>query len=295
MKKILHTMLFLLVATGVTYSQDIIYTVSGELNNQKVPLDSIMVENLSNNTWMTFNNLPSEQVYQINLTKKAFWGTVGINDFNNGAGFIEVQNLPGSLVLSFRKNTPERINLSIFNIAGQKIYSESNKQIYPGNSIKVQPGATGVYLVSIETPQETQSFKVIGQTAKTLNKVEVLDGTPTISPTKSAIYSVDDNFAFNIGDSIRVSVFKNGYYSFPEKLKAITKEQVNFQLRSSMALVNGISDAYFPLDEISTEVESFNKESGILQLGYSGQMPGIREGNIITVDLDQYFVKNNVK
>lgn len=286
MKKILQTILFLLFTTGITCGQDIIYTVSGELNNQKVPLDSIMVENLSNNTWMTFNNLPDEQFYQINLTKKAFWGTVGINDLNSGTGFIEVQNLPGFLVLSFIKNTPERINFSIYNVAGQKIYSESNKWINPGNSIKVQPGATGVYLVKIETPQKTQSFKVIGQTLNTINKVEILDGTPIVPTTKSATFSAQVNFAFNIGDSIRVSVFKSGFYSFPEKSKAINTMQVNFQLRSSMALVDGISDAYFPLDEISTEIESFNNESGVLQLGYSGQIPNIREGNIITVDLD---------
>jgi hypothetical protein len=217
MKKILHTMLFLLVATGITFGQDIIYTISGEINEQKVPLDSIMVENLSNNTWMTFNNLPNEQYYQINLTKKAFWGTVGINDINNGTGFIEVQNLQGSIILSFRKNTPERINLSIYNIAGQKIYSESNKLINPGNSIKVQPGATGVYLVNIETSKEIQSFKVIGQTAKTLSKIEVLDGTVTIPETKSAAYSVDDNFAFNIGDSILISVYKSNNLASPLK------------------------------------------------------------------------------
>ena len=40
-----------------------------------------------------------------------------------------------------------RVTIDIYNIAGQKIHSESNKLIYPGNSRKVQPGATGVYLV----------------------------------------------------------------------------------------------------------------------------------------------------
>ncbi len=228
MKKILFALILLGFMSFSIFAQDIIYTISGELNNQKVPLDSIMVENLSNNTWMTFNDLPDEQYYQINFTKKAFWGTVGINDFNSGKGFIEVQNLPGSLVLSFRKNTPERINLSIYNIAGQKIYSESNKLIIPGNSIRVQPGATGVYLVTIKTPQETQSFKVIGQTLNTVNKIEILDGTPTITPTKSATNSVENNFAFNIGDSIRVTIFKNNNFASPLKRKLNISENLKF-------------------------------------------------------------------
>lgn len=286
MKKNLLGLICLVFLSLPVMSQDIIYTISGELNNQKVSLDSIMMENLTNNTWMTFKDLPDEQYYQINLTKKAFWGTVGVNDFGIGAGFIEVQNLPGTIVLSYKRNTPERFNLSIFNIVGQKIYSESNKLIYPGNSIMVQPGAAGVYLVRIETSNEAQSFKVTGFDIEKPNKVEVIDGKSINPTTKSAILSAEDNFAFNIGDSIRVSVFKNGYFSFPEKHKAITKGQMNFQLESSMALVDGISDAYFPLDEIYTDIESFNKESGVLQLEYSGQIPGIREGNIITVDLD---------
>ncbi len=246
MKKNLQTMLFLLCATAVTYGQDIIYTVSGELNNQKVSLDSIMVENLSNNTWMTFKDLPDEQYYQINLTKKTFWGTVGINDFNSGVGFIEVQNLPGFLVLSFRKNSPERINLSIYNIAGQKIYSESNKLINPGNLIRVQPGATGVYLVTIETPQVTQSFKVIGQTVNSVNKVEILDGNPVITNTKSASFSIENNFSFNIGDSIRMSVFKTNNYAASKAHLIFVSRNFEFQFKaledSNILVTTGVID-----------------------------------------------------
>jgi hypothetical protein len=283
MKKILHTLLFLLVATGITFGQDIIYTISGEINNQKVPLDSIMVENLSNNTWMTFNNLPSEQYYQINLTKKAFWGTVGINEVNNGTGFIEVQNLPGSIILSYRKNTPERINLSIYNIAGQKIYSESNKLINPGNSIKVQPGATGVYLIKIETPKETHSFKVIGQTAKTLNKIEVLDGSSTITPIKSAEYSVNENFAFKIGDSIRVSVYKSNKYAAPLKNRITGPGKLNFNFEgmtdSASVMTSGvIAFPEAPNFNISgLSALSINNKSDVKVNG-SFQLPNLTDG-----------------
>ena len=88
----------------VLSAQDVIYTVSGELNNEKVFLDSILVENLSNNTWITFNNLPDELYYQINLTKKAYWGTTDVNSFqNNFLGFVESQNLPGTITLTNSK------------------------------------------------------------------------------------------------------------------------------------------------------------------------------------------------
>ena len=224
-----------------------------------------MVENLSNNTWMTFNNLPDEQYYQINLTKKAFWGTVGINDLNNGAGFIEVQNLPGSLVLSFIKNTPERINLSIFNIAGQKIYSESNKLINPGNSIRVQPGATGVYLIKIETLQGTRSFKVIGQTIYSENKVEILDGTSVITSQKSATYRVDENFDFNIGDNIRVSIYKSNNFAKPIINRIENSRPVNFKFEglqdsNTFVLAGKIDLSIFPdLETNGLSVHSINR------------------------------------
>ena len=284
MRKILQTILFIISASGVAIGQDIIFTISGELNNQKVPLDSIMVENLSNNTWMTFNDLPDEQYYQINLTKKAFWGTVGTNDFNSGTGFIEVQNLPGSLVLSFRKNTPERINLAIFNIAGQKIYSESNKLINPGNSIKVQPGATGVYLVKIETPQGTQSFKVIGQTLNTVNKVEVIDWNPVITPIKNASFSVEDNFSYNIGDSIRVSIFKSNHFASPLKRKLNISENLKFFFEdlsdSTLIVTAGKLQLNAPgLDFSEMKVLSSSYESDV-NINGTFQIPNdIQDGN----------------
>jgi hypothetical protein len=79
------TLLSILLSSLVlaTFAQDIIYTVSGELDYYKVYLDSILVENLTNNTWISFNDLPDELYYQINLTKNAYWGTTGIDALQN--------------------------------------------------------------------------------------------------------------------------------------------------------------------------------------------------------------------
>ncbi len=72
MKKFLHIIVLLVIGFKLSTAQDIIYTISGELDSKKVALDSILVVNLTNKTWISFNNLPQHDYYLINLTKKAF-------------------------------------------------------------------------------------------------------------------------------------------------------------------------------------------------------------------------------
>ena len=81
MKKYLSTIVFCFVISTLS-SQDLIYTVSGEIDENKTFLDSILVKNISNDTRILFDDLPELEYYQINLTKKAFWGTVGIIDID---------------------------------------------------------------------------------------------------------------------------------------------------------------------------------------------------------------------
>lgn len=117
-------------------AQDIIYTISGEINNEKVPLDSILVENLSNKTWISFSDLPNELYYQINLTKNSYWGTTGINPFeNNSFGFSESLNMPGKIELKYANPQPTNARFSVFNLSGQEIYSSGKQTIFPGNLV----------------------------------------------------------------------------------------------------------------------------------------------------------------
>ena len=68
MKKLI-VLVNLLLAFVPLYAQDLIYTVSEELDGMKVPLDSILVENLMNGTRILFDNLPEYDYYQVNLSK----------------------------------------------------------------------------------------------------------------------------------------------------------------------------------------------------------------------------------
>ncbi|NLU38984.1 MAG: hypothetical protein GXX78_08855, partial [Bacteroidales bacterium] len=64
----LWTILALLVCFN-SNAQDIIYTISGEINSQKTSLDSIAIENLSKQSTAGFGNLPVRDDYRISLTR----------------------------------------------------------------------------------------------------------------------------------------------------------------------------------------------------------------------------------
>lgn len=68
MKKLILPILILFLVYNLN-AQDLIYTISGEIENTKTTLDSILIENISNSTRLLFDDLPKEQTeYKINLT-----------------------------------------------------------------------------------------------------------------------------------------------------------------------------------------------------------------------------------
>ena len=77
MKNILCFYLVLFFLIGFLNAQNLVYTVSGEYNNEKVALDSIIIENVTNNSRIVFGDLPVQNLYEIDLTE---WKTTGISN-----------------------------------------------------------------------------------------------------------------------------------------------------------------------------------------------------------------------
>jgi hypothetical protein len=97
------------------YAQKIIYTISGEIDNQKTSLDSIAIENLTKQTLMGFGNLPERNDYLINLSKSEFWGSTSVHNFINQSGFHFVKNLPGTLAVAYRGQNPVNASVKLYN------------------------------------------------------------------------------------------------------------------------------------------------------------------------------------
>ena len=269
MKKFLHIIVLLIFGLKLSTAQDIIYTISGEVDSKKVALDSILVENLTNKTWISFNNLPQHDIYQINLTKKAFWGTVGNNLIGYDNQFSVIQNQPGIIEVAFINDKPETVDITLYNINGQKLFSDFGRIIYPGNSIRVQPGQSGVFILRVESQRSAQNFKLIGSSYRYGDVFEIVASNWHKPVTKNALIYNDFNFSFSPGDNIRVSVFKTNHFAEPFANNISGNRDLIFQLESHddslTAVINGKIDLneFSGLDLSELNIESLNGTSPV--------------------------------
>ena len=285
MKKSLLSII-LCFSINIVFAQDLIYTVSGELNENKTALDSILVENLTNSTKILFGDLPPQEYYQINLTKNAYWGTVGINDFEKAPAFVVAANSPGMLTINYMENIPIDIRLSVYTISGQRVYLSERKMLNARNSINVKLSNAGVFFVRIEAPGFTQTFKAIGADNVTEHSIEIVDHINARVTTKSGTFVYDTAFSFTPGDSIRISVYKNEYYTRPIGKNISASENINFLFEVSSTVTDSVSDAYVALSETTTDVTAFDTLTGAVQITYTGDNPDLKPGDIIVVDVD---------
>jgi hypothetical protein len=285
MKSVKLISLFLFLSLLLN-AQDIIYTVSGEYNQNKTPLDSILVENLTNGTRILFGNLPIHDYYQINLTKGAYWGTVGIGDISNDiSAFTVVSNTPGQLSIAYLKNSPTKIKISVFNVNGQLVYASANQSLFGMNSVDITLSHSGFYFVRVDAPFISQTFKAIGSDAVSFNEIKI--SAKNVKPTilKSETNILDSDFSYTSGDSIRVSVYKNEYYARPIGIKSLNSESLNFVFDVSQVTISGTSDAFVELDSITTYITDYDT-TGLVQLNYTDDKPDLKPGDIIVVDRD---------
>lgn len=212
MKKVIFSFA-LSIITFLIFAQDVIFIVSGEYNQNHIPLDSILFENLTNDTRIVFGNLPSHEYYQINLTQKAYWGTVGVNTVKDTPPFKIAQNTPGKLIISYKKNTPTDVKLTAYNINGQTVFTTTKKILNTRNSICVQLSTTAVFFIKIEAPFGTQIFKAIGTDNVKKHNVVITDDFYLNTILKSGSNSNTEDFSFAPGDNLQITAFKKGYFA----------------------------------------------------------------------------------
>jgi len=211
------------------FAQDIILTVSGEYNNQKLPLDSILLENRTKQTSLILRDLPDYETYQVNLTKGALGGTTGIDVMENQNSVSVLKNLPGELELGYLSKKQEEIRIAIFNVNGQKVNETVKQVIFGNNSLNVSVGKQGIFLVQLQTSLFNQSFKTAGKPSSGDYSVSL--GSAGNQKLKSG--TLESDFGFSVGDSIWVSVFKQGFTSEKQKIKVSANRELIIQLDST--------------------------------------------------------------
>jgi uncharacterized protein (TIGR02145 family) len=269
-------------------AQDIIYTVTGLFEDQKTSLDSIVVENLSNSKRLKFDNLPVLPDYQINLSKKSFWGTTSTHIIPQEEGLFVLQNFPGFITIGYRNDFATEARIGVYTVNGQKVHSAAKVYVSPGSPVQIHVGIAGVYLVRIETDYEVQTFRMIGH-AGSGNISVASHGTAATQnsvTTKSGQVTGTTDFDYQPGDSIRVSVYKETYYARPLAFHIDKSERLNFNLVKSTVELIGVSDAYVHIDEQKTNIQAYDDSTGVVQIQFSGNKPQLNPGDIITVDVD---------
>jgi hypothetical protein len=262
-----------------TNAQDIIYTISGEIDSQKTPLDSITIENLSKQSTAGFGNLPERNDYRINLSRDEYGGSTSVNDMLNQSGLQIIKNLPGTLVVGYRGQKSLNANISLHNNKGQRLAFKENQMLDNGTLVEVEIGNTGIYFLTLSSPEETRSFKATGKLAAGNMSIATQSGAPV--PFKSGQAYTLAGTDTEKGDNVKVSVFKLGYVAQPVELTVNGNETLVFPLEaqtppevqtleatnilSNSATLNGnvVSEGNSPLSERGFYWSATNENPGV--------------------------------
>ncbi len=242
MKKSILTIASIIFTACTVFAQDIIYTVSGDYNGGNIPLNSIIVDNITNGTSITFSDLPENDYYQINLSKNAYWGTVDVFDIEKASSFSAVQNEPGLLSVIYRGKAAGKSLISIIDMSGKILYVENNLFLNPNNLVQIHIGTTGAYLIRIVSPYETKTFKAIGANGSEKYSINLLSDANTKTQKSAFLKSTtvigEGDFHFEVGDSIRFWAFKSEKYTMPAHTSIEESEDINFQFEDIVYLEN---------------------------------------------------------
>ena len=224
----------LLSISVITNAQDVIYTISGNYNGEKIPLDSIVVDNLTNGTSISFHNLPEHDYYQINLSKNSYWGTVNVFDLEKTPEFVAHQNTPGLLSVKFNGNYETMAQIAILNANGKNLFFKKNLLLLPQNLVQIKLGNTGIFFVRMELPDKTMTFKAIGFGNTNHYDVEVSEGRSNNKSSfslKNATVVGDGDFTFQENDSIKIYAYKKDFFALPNntRVKGSTTFDMSFQ------------------------------------------------------------------
>jgi hypothetical protein len=117
--------------------------------------------------------------------------------------------------------------------------------LYTNNLIKLELEAMGVFIVKVELPKQIQSFKTVGSKNIDKFKVTIAEGNNSRETLKSALM-VDSEFTFEVGDSIIISAYKNGYYAPPIELKVENSLSIEFKFINNFLKIN---DEIYPISD----------------------------------------------
>jgi uncharacterized protein (TIGR02145 family) len=252
--KILLSVFFIVVFSDSIRADDLIFTIIPKCSEIILPIDSIRFINLNNGETICFSNLPLEGNFQVNLTKEIVLDPLKNNIIKSEKEFYVIENMPGTIKIGSLKSINKNVQINIFNVHGQKIYTTTFNDISLNNRITIKMDLPGVFIINILSNNNSQSFKAIGNSNN--DKIYINSSTynnlESIIP-KSLNLNTED-FSFQTGDSLKVTVYKNGYYSSTQRLKVIGNNTLIFNLNLISNLISDIDSNFYKTITIGDQV-----------------------------------------
>ena len=243
-----YPVFILLIILGVSVNgQDIYFTISGKYEQSSVPIDSIIFNNLNNETSYIFNDLPDRETYTINLTTRELIESTGLNDLEISSDFRILKNMPGQLTIACDERNLPGASIEIYNMRGQKIYSASPGTISGNNAITLNTGTNNLYLIKFQSDDETRVFKTIGSKNKYIVEI-CFEQNPSLKNSfiKSTCNINNGDFNVQLGDSLLVSAYSDTLVADPVGL--IVEENNAIEFSFSAADSTDI-ESYFSIND----------------------------------------------
>jgi uncharacterized protein (TIGR02145 family) len=207
--------LFLLLSCRVM-AQDVRITLTTSFQQMAVPLDSILMENLTNGTSVMLNILPPAiTTCEIDLSKGKI--IYGLDELQKpGYGFFPYSNTPGELKFYAVLPSFSPISITLYDLLGRPISSD-RLDCSPGISlVTCKPGGVASGIIVAEGNGYHQSFKATG--GKEKGQPWIVSSAPASLPglnrndyEKAALQT--GNFIFTPGDTVRFTVYAYDIYS----------------------------------------------------------------------------------
>lgn len=291
--KLMRNLLFIALSFGYCLLQanDNIYTVTATIDDEQTYLDSILIENLSNNTNLCFNDLPELTSYRLNLSTQELEIESGFTSTTQQSSFEVIKNVPGEINIKLPTDIPF-LDVLVYNIDGKIMQSRSYSNSMNFNMLQIQIPYAGIYIVAIKTPGKIQSFKAIGDsyTSALYTNIQLYCSSNTSDLEQSGLLKEADNtssdFSYLVNDSLRVSVFRTGYYAYPLQVVFDGDETLDYPLSISNVENYGISELYKDISSQDYQVVSFDTLTGTTMISFASLPadPVLYVGDYIAID-----------